>query len=144
MFTNNNLLSREMIQINNFERKLYSFDNYSFDAYSTLKLINVRLKNYVNNGLISADKQVLLDFNFELEQEIEALADIRYSTDKDEEFMTHVNYTLGFIRRFKVYFPQVEFVDANRNASAWLKFKDYLKMHLLQKEEHKSPVFNKN
>jgi hypothetical protein len=143
MFTNDNLLSREMIQINNFERRLYSFDNYSFDAYSTLKLIDVRLKNYVNNGLISADKQVLMDFNYELEQELESLSDIRYSTDKDEEFMAHVNYTLGFIRRFKVYFPQVEFADANRNTSAWLKFKDYLKMHLLQKE-HKSPVFNKS
>jgi hypothetical protein len=143
MFTNNNLLTREMIQINNFERRLYSFDNYSFDSYSTLKLINVRLKNYVNNGLITADKQVLADFNYELEEELESLSDLRYSTDKDEAFMCHVNYTLNFIRRFKVYFPQVALADASRNASAWLKFKDYLKMHFVQRE-HKSPVLHKN
>jgi hypothetical protein len=143
MFTTNNLLTREMIQINNFERRLYSFDNYSFDAYSALKLINVRLKNYVNNGLITADKQVLLDFSYELDDQLESLADLRYSIDKDEEFMAHVNYTLNFIRRFKVYFPQVELAAANRNASTWLKFKDYLKMNFMQ-GEHKSPVLHKN
>jgi hypothetical protein len=143
MFTNNNLLTREMIQINNFERRLYSFDNYSFDAYSALKLINVRLKNYVNNGLITADKQVLIDFNFELENQLESLADLRYCTDKDEEFMAHVDYTLNFIRRFKVYFPQVALVDASRNTSAWLKLKDYLKMNFVRRE-HTSPVLHKN
>jgi hypothetical protein len=143
MFTNNNLLTREMIQINNFERRLYSFDSYSFDAYSALKLTNVRLKNYVNNGLITADKQVLIDFNFELENQLESLTEIRYATDKDEEFMAHVNYTLNFIRRFKVYFPQVAHVDASRHTSHWVKFKDYLKIHFLQ-SEHKSPVLHKN
>jgi hypothetical protein len=143
MFTNNNLLTREMIQINNFERRLYSFDSYTFDAYSALKLIDVRLKNYVNNGLITADKQVLIDFSYELDDQLESLADLRYSVDKDEEFMAHVNYTLNFIRRFKVYFPQVAHVDASRSTSHWLKFKVYLKMNFLQRE-HKSPVLHKN
>lgn len=129
MFSYDNLLTREMIQINNFERRLYAFESYSFDKYSSLKLINVQLKNYVNNGLISADKQVLRDFSFELEQEIESLSDIRYSIDKDAEFMDHVNYTLGFIKRFKVYFPKAKVAELNRSANPWYRFKQYMRMH---------------
>ena len=119
-----------MIQINNFERRLYSFEGYSFDRYSALKLINVQLKNYVNNGLISVDKQILNDFSFELEQEIESLGEIRYSSEKDAEFMEHVNYTLNFIKRFKVYFPKVKIAELNRSANPWYRLKQYIRMHL--------------
>ncbi len=129
MFSYDNLLTREMIQINNFERRLYSFEAYSFDRYSALKLINVQLKNYVNNGLISADKQVLNNFSFELEQEIESLTEIRYSAEKDAEFMDHVNYTLGFIKRFKVYFPKVKVAELNRSANPWERLKQYIRLH---------------
>lgn len=113
-----------------FENRLESHQEYTFRRYNQLKTVIVYLKSYFDNGGCLTDRQIQLDMDMELENEIECLQSLRYSDDKDADFILRVNTTLRIVGIMKNYIPEP--AASPQTDSLWT----YVKQRLFPEQEY--------
>lgn len=93
--------------IKSVEKQLATFQRYSFNNYSRLMLILVNYKHFLENEVTLKNKQVQTELLFEIQEEIELLHNIRYTTDKHPSFKTHVETALAITKKIDNHLPVV-------------------------------------
>lgn len=70
-------------------------------------LILVNYKHFLENEVTLKNKQVQTELLFEIQEEIELLHNIRYTTDKHPSFKTQVETALAITKKIDNHLPVV-------------------------------------